>query len=147
MVDPATLHRLLDAIATELEVLRSLSQRDDDVLRSDPTAIRAVKYAFVVAIEAAVDAAEHVIASEGLRVPESFADAFGVLCEQGMLDEGLARSMAAAARFRNLLVHGYADVDDDRVLEILRSRPEDLAAYRRVVAGLADPARPNITER
>lgn len=127
-------------MGTELDVLDALAQRDDDALRSDATAIRAVKYAFVVAIEAAVDAAEHAIASEGLRIPESFSDAFEVLHENGVLDEGLARSMAAAARFRNLLVHGYADVDDDRVLQILRSRPEDLATYRRVVAALAGEA-------
>ncbi|MEX2620677.1 MAG: HepT-like ribonuclease domain-containing protein [Egibacteraceae bacterium] len=137
MVDTARLHRLLAAMATELEVLATLAERDDDVLRTDPTTIRAVKYAFVVAIEAAIDAAEHVISSEGLRIPESFADAFHILHEHGLLDDELAGSMANAARFRNLLVHGYADVDDGRVLEILRSRPADLAAYRRVVGGLA----------
>ncbi len=54
-----------------------------------------------------------------------------------MLDDELAEAMAQAARFRNLLVHGYADVDDDRVLHILRTRPDDLRAYRAVIAGLA----------
>ena len=33
------------------------------------------------------------------------------------------------ARFRNLLVHGYAVVDDNRVIEILQTRLEDLDAF------------------
>lgn len=33
------------------------------------------------------------------------------------------------ARFRNLLVHNYADVDDDRVVEILHTSLGDLGDY------------------
>ena len=41
------------------------------------------------------------------------------------------------ARFRNLLVHGYAKVDDTRVVEILRNRVDDLAAFRTALARAA----------
>jgi uncharacterized protein YutE (UPF0331/DUF86 family) len=34
------------------------------------------------------------------------------------------------ARFRNLLIHGYLRVDDRRVVEILRTRLDDLDAFR-----------------
>jgi hypothetical protein len=36
------------------------------------------------------------------------------------------------------VMHGYADVDDQRVLEILRSGPEDLQTYRRAIANLSE---------
>ena len=137
MVDRARLERLLSVITGELDVLAELAGRADDELLGDGTAIRAVKYAFVVAIEAAIDAAEHVISAEGWRVPESFADAFAVLGEGGILDDELADAMADAARFRNLLVHGYADVDDRRVLQVLRTGTADLRSYVAVVAGVA----------
>jgi uncharacterized protein YutE (UPF0331/DUF86 family) len=42
--------------------------------------------------------------------------------------------MAEVARFCNLLVHGYADVDDDRVVEIRHERLDDLATFRQQVA-------------
>lgn len=138
MVDRARLDRLLEVIATELAVLADLSTEDEPTLVDDPTAIRAVKYAFVVAIEAAIDAAQHVITATDRRVPESFADTFAVLHEAGVLDADLAASMGAAARFRNLLVHGYADVDDHQVVTILRTRPADLQAFRRAMAALPD---------
>lgn len=38
------------------------------------------------------------------------------------------------ARFRNLLVHQYAEVDDQRVISILRERLDDLAAARQALA-------------
>lgn len=46
--------------------------------------------------------------------------------------------MAAMARFRNLLMHGYADVDDDRVAEILATRLGDLSEFRRELAARAE---------
>lgn len=57
------------------------------------------------------------IASEGLRASASFADVFVVLREAEYLSADLAQALQNAARFRNLLVHGYADVDDSRVIE------------------------------
>lgn len=72
-----------------------------------------MKYRFVVAIEAAIDAAQHVIASAWRPRPQDMA------------------------RFRNLFVHGYARVDDARVVGILRSRVADLDGFRQDVARIA----------
>jgi uncharacterized protein YutE (UPF0331/DUF86 family) len=65
-----------------------------------------------------------------LRAPTSFADAFAVLGEAGFVDAGLVPALQEMARFRNLLVHGYLRVDDRRVVEILRTRLDDLDAFR-----------------
>jgi uncharacterized protein YutE (UPF0331/DUF86 family) len=53
------------------------------------------------------------------------------------LDSGAAADLRDTARFRNLLVHGYAKVDDTRVVEILRDRVDDLAAFRIALARAA----------
>ncbi|MGH3614624.1 MAG: HepT-like ribonuclease domain-containing protein [Pseudonocardia sp.] len=42
-----------------------------------------------------------------------------------------------AARFRNLIVHGYAQVDDERVVEILKTRLDDLDRFRVALAAAA----------
>jgi uncharacterized protein YutE (UPF0331/DUF86 family) len=47
---------------------------------------------------------------------------------------GLAASLADAARFRNLLVHRYADIDDQRVVQFVRQRLADLEDYVEVIA-------------
>lgn len=138
MVDPLRLRALLDRLlATESE-LRRLRGLDIEKVRGDPDRLNSVKYLFVIAAEVAIDAGQHIISSEGLTVPESFAAVFTELGEHGWLGADLARSLTALARFRNLLVHGYARIDDDRVLEILHSDAiGDLARFREQVTGRA----------
>lgn len=50
-----------------------------------------------------------------------------------MLEASLATSMVAAALFGNVLVHGYATVDDERVLAYL----DELGTLDRFVAAVA----------
>lgn len=71
MVDAGRLAALLDRIAEELKELRALADRAPRELVEDPVALPAAKYRLVVAIEAAIDAGEHVIASEGLRASKA----------------------------------------------------------------------------
>jgi uncharacterized protein YutE (UPF0331/DUF86 family) len=89
----------------------------------------ASKYLLVTVIEDALSATNHVIAAEGYRPPSDYADAFRSLAEAGVLDAGLSDRLQAMARFRNLLVHGYADVDDRRVHGYLRDDLKDLRAF------------------
>jgi uncharacterized protein YutE (UPF0331/DUF86 family) len=132
MVDVGRVLALLDRLREEVNQLSTL--RDSEDLPTDETALAAAKYRFIVAIETCIDVAEHVIASEGLRSPDSFAEAFAVLGEAGLLDEDLAADLQDMARFRNLLVHGYQRVDDARVVEILRTRLGDFERYRSAIA-------------
>lgn len=88
----------------------------------------------MVAIETATDVADHLISSEGLRLASGYADSFRSLEEGGVLPARLAASLADAARFRNLLVHRYADIDDRRVVQIVRQRLADLEDYVDLIA-------------
>jgi uncharacterized protein YutE (UPF0331/DUF86 family) len=132
MVDPVRLKGLLDRVAAETADLRRSSGASLEDLQ--PDLIAAVKYRFVVAIEAAIDASRHVAASRGLRMATDYADAFVVLGEAAVLDAELVRELKDMAGFRNLLVHGYAVVDDARVVEILQTRLGDFDDFRRQIA-------------
>lgn len=124
MVDSDRVHRLLGETTRRLTRLRSHATTDRVALLADETALESIKYLFVTAIEAAIDVAQHLCASEGWGAPDTNADAFRLLGGSGVLHGDLAGAMVAANGFRNVLVHGYAAVDD-----------------RRVVAALADLAR------
>jgi len=56
-----------------------------------------------------------------------------ILDRQGVLSSELAESMARAVGFRNVLVRGYIDVDDDRVVAQL-DRVAELEAFSRAVS-------------
>ena len=134
MVDATRLASLLQRVDAEVRALRRLLAGED----LDDDALAATKYRVVVAFEASADAARHVIASEGLRVPRTYGDAFAVLADEGLIGPDLAMRLARAAGLRNLLVHQYADVDDERVLRDVRAGLGDLDS---LVAGLAGLAR------
>lgn len=135
MVDPRRVRQLLDRISEEVGHLRRLANVDEDELLADHDRLHAAKYGLVVAVEAALDAGRHVIASESLRAPDTFAEVFRILRDADYLTAENAAAMETAARFQNLLVHQYAEVDDLRVVGVLRSCLDDLDDFRQQMAG------------
>lgn len=119
MVDEPRLLRLLDAITRDVLALRSQAAAGPEALRADDIALAAVKYRFVTAIEGVARVANHVVVSEGWGAPETNADAVQRLAEQGAIDAALAGRLRSAVGFRNVLVHQYAEVNDDRVVAAL----------------------------
>ncbi|MCX7706791.1 MAG: DUF86 domain-containing protein [Anaerolineae bacterium] len=73
---------------------------------------RAVERSLQVAVEACLDIARQIIAIEGFRYPENNQDAFRVLVEEKIVPAQLLDTLQEMARFRNLIVHEYAKIDD-----------------------------------
>jgi uncharacterized protein YutE (UPF0331/DUF86 family) len=134
MVDRKRLFALIERIREETVHLRRLGALSDIELEADPERLAGAKYRFVVAIEACIDAARHVIASEGLRYPADYFQAFEVIAEAGFLPKEQLPSLKAMVGFRNLLVHVYAKVEDEKVVEILRQHLGDFDSFREAIA-------------
>lgn len=140
MVDAARLRGLLDRLRETETELRRLRELGRDQVRGDVDRLNSVKYLFVLAAEVAIDAGQHVIAAEGLKAPDTFAGVFEELARGGYIPEELAAPLAAMARFRNLLVHGYARVDDEIVLDVLQGRNlDDLSRLRQELSKVTRP--------
>lgn len=103
--------------------------------RGDWKVQRIVERTLQMAIELCVDVANHVIADRGLRVPATYAEAFEVLAEAGLLGPAERDAMVRMAGFRNVLVHEYARIDPDIVVRILRERLGDLAWFGSAARG------------
>jgi len=89
-----------------------------------------------MAIEVCLDVATHIIADRGLRVPRTYAEAFEILSEAGLLDAALKDVMVRMSGFRNLIiVHEYARIDPGMVVRSLREHLMDLARFRTAVLG------------
>ncbi|MGF1648584.1 MAG: DUF86 domain-containing protein [Kineosporiaceae bacterium] len=135
MVDPTRLLRLLRSVTDEVSVLGREATAEPS-RREDVLWLRGVKYAFVTAIEACVDAAQHICATSGWGPPSDNGDAMRLLGAHGILERDHAERMARAVGFRNLLVHEYARVDDGIVVARLEDL-EDLHEFARRTAALA----------
>lgn len=133
MVDAARLRALLARIAERRARLDGYAARPLADYLSDEEGVLASKYLLLTLIEDVLAVANHIVAAEGYRSPADYSDAFRVLTEHGVVDQDLSRKLQAMARFRNLLVHIYAEVDDARVHRYLS---DDLADIERFVAAM-----------
>ncbi len=130
MVDPDLILRKLadlDQYLAQVSEYRGVTVAE---YRRDWKIQRIVERTLQMAIEACVDVASHIIADRGLRVPATYAEAFEILGEAGLLDAALTAQMVRMAGFRNVLVHDDARVDAEVVVGILAGRLDDLARFR-----------------
>lgn len=136
MVDERRLRRILEGVKERVSQLHAEAV-EPSAVRADFHRLTAVKYLFVTAIEGCIDAAHHVIASEGLGRTETNSDAMRLLASGGVMPKQLGEVMALAVGFRNLLVHQYADVDDERVIAYL-SNLDNLSDFVAAVAAYVE---------
>ena len=132
MVDETRVLRLLRGVTDDLTVLRRESTAGQ-ARRTDPIWLRGVKYTFITAIEASIDVAQHICASEGWGPPADNGDAMRLLGGHGVLAADTADALPQAVGFRNVLVREYIEVSDDIVTARLADL-SDLEAFVKQVA-------------
>ncbi|MDY6951839.1 MAG: DUF86 domain-containing protein [Thermodesulfobacteriota bacterium] len=96
-------------------------------------------FRLIVATEAAIDLCLHISAKKLGKVAEEYAACFALLADEGLIDRALASRLGRMARFRNLLVHQYWEIDYARLYKIITgSDMDDLQAYVRQVSLLVE---------
>lgn len=128
-IDPERIEKLISTMRESLRLLYEIKEMPKTDFLKDKHKQGSVKYNLIVAIEAAIDIANHLISKSGFRAPEDYADTFRVLSDAGVLDSKFALELEKMARFRNRLVHIYWDVDLAEIWKILQSRLEDIETY------------------
>jgi uncharacterized protein YutE (UPF0331/DUF86 family) len=89
----------------------------------------AVLHALQLAIEASVEIATHICAADNLGIPSSYAEAFDLMEQAGIVERALADDLRGMARFRNRIVHFYGQVDLSRVFRLLQDHLTDFDRY------------------
>ena len=89
------------------------------------------------ACEAALDMGQHVIRREGLGVPQSARDVFGVLCDAGWVDAVLADALKRMVGFRNIAVHDDQTLQLAITVAVIKSHLDDFLAFARAVIARA----------
>ena len=133
-VDPVRVRQLLSNIAEAQSQLNELGQLSEAEFLGDFRNTESAKYLLIVATEAAIDLCNHLVARRGERAPQDYADCFAVLAELGVITPELVIRLKRMARFRNLIVHLYWKVDNQRVYEIIRDDLDDLDTFRQQIS-------------
>lgn len=137
-VDPIRIRELLGNITDAQRHLQELGQLAEADFLGDYRNTESAKYLLLVATAAAIDLCNHIVARQGGRPPQDYADCFAILAELDVIAPHLADRLKRMARFRNLIVHLYWQVDNHRVYQIIQNDLGDLDAFRQqVLAWLA----------
>lgn len=132
MTDRTLVEKKLATIVSAVSDLRRLARVDQ--LRYDVREERFVEHSLQLAMQAALDVASYIVSDESLGEPQTNRHLFDLLARAGWLDDGLAAQLSRMAGFRNVLVHGYDDVDLAVVEDIVRHRLDDLLQFVAVVS-------------
>jgi uncharacterized protein YutE (UPF0331/DUF86 family) len=127
--NPDKVRKITSEIFNALERLEELKALSEADFLSDLHKIGSAKYNLIVAIEGMIDLCNHVIAKNGFRTPEDYADTFKVMAEKGAFGGAFNSTLIQIARFRNRLVHIYWEVDDHELYRIIGSRLPDIKAF------------------
>ena len=102
-------------------------------LKADRDKRNMVLHAMLVAIQAAIDIANHLIAERSLSKPSTYRESFEILSREGIIPSELANSLSDLAGFRNVLVHIYWGLDLSEVHGVLVSDLKTLREFRELV--------------
>jgi uncharacterized protein YutE (UPF0331/DUF86 family) len=134
VTDAELVRKRLAFVASCLADLRRLARVD--ALETDVRERRFVEHTLQLAIQAALDVASHLVAAKRLEEPRTNRELFERLGEAGLVDPDLARRLGDMAGFRNVLVHGYTEVDLGIVRDVVANRLGDLDAFLKTVRAL-----------
>jgi uncharacterized protein YutE (UPF0331/DUF86 family) len=137
-IDLLRIRDLLGSMAEAQTRLRELGQLPLAEFLADYRNTESSKYLLIVAIEAAIDMCNHIVARQGGRAPQDYADCFTILTDLKVITADLTPRLKRMARFRNLLVHLYWKVDDRRVYEVIHQDLGDLDTFRQQVSAWAE---------
>jgi uncharacterized protein YutE (UPF0331/DUF86 family) len=129
MVDQTLILRKLaelESYITQISEFKSLTVRK---YQTDWKTQRIVDRTLHLMVEICIDIAGHIISDQKFRIPDSFADGFRILHENGIISDGLIASIVKMAKFRNILVHQYEKVDPQIVMGILRKNVGDFQMF------------------
>jgi uncharacterized protein YutE (UPF0331/DUF86 family) len=127
MTDQDLVAKKLAFIETCLSDLRQ--QARPERLSSDVRELRFVEHTLQIAIQAALDVASHIVSDNRLGEPRTNRELFDLLGRHGWLPPSLVEVLRDMGGFRNVLVHGYAEVDVAVVRDVLDQHLPDFEAF------------------
>ena len=124
-----------DVVLAKVAAIQRCLKRIKETTRLDPNSIDDIdkQDIFILnlqrAVQAAIDLATHIVASEGLGLSDTIKDNFKFLKNAGIINEELTLRMESMVGFRNIAIHDYQAIDRDILKSILSNNLKDLEDF------------------
>lgn len=114
----------LDDMIQYVEELKMMLPSKEDYLL-DLIKRRACEKTVEAAIETLIDTAAMLVSAEKLGLPKDEESIFDLLEKKKILDRKLCKDIKKMKGFRNILIHKYADTDNELVYQNLKKHIDD----------------------
>ena len=139
MAEIAVIQRLLNNLTSYVNDLRNATDITHEKYIKDIRLQRFVERTLQISIECCFDLVHHIISVKGFREPDSYADAFTVLAEQGVLSQESVGEFHMMAQFRNKIVHYCEKIDPEQVYAIFKGKLKTFESFRNQIEKWIDP--------
>jgi len=127
------LNRLFSEMDGALQKLNGFSKFSKEEFLAQERMIDAAKYDFIVAIEAMIDICNRIISMDKLGYPQDYSDVIRLMGEKGKFQEDLVKQLIEMVRFRNVLVHLYWKVENEKLYEYLGNNLGDFEKFKSAI--------------
>lgn len=134
MVDIDLMKRKLVLLEGTKRDLARFPARDLAAFKQDVMLQKAVERMLEEMVQICLDVGKHIVADEGMSLPDSNAGVFDVLLDNGVVSAGTASLMRNMIGFRNVLVHMYEKIDVESVYVNYTKRLTDFDAFSSEIA-------------
>lgn len=117
-----TLEQKFERLKEQVILLKKLKKEVKSAgdLKKDYAKEALIERLFQIALEAVLDIGRMVISMENLPRPEENDKIFEILAGAKIISSDFAKRAFGMGRFRNILVHGYMIIDEEKVFENLQ---------------------------
>ena len=122
MVKPELIVARLERLRGYVKTLKVIQVYDLERFKNDVFVHATAERYLQLAIECLLDIGNHIIADQGFRKPDTYAEVLEILAENKTIPKSLFRELEGMAAFRNVLVHDYLRLDLDKVYSILHEK-------------------------
>jgi len=136
LVRPEVVRKRLNKLDEYLSILHRFQKYSFEEFSHDPEHYGSAERFLHLAIETTIDLGNHVVAELGLGTVNWYSDIPAILAEKGYLSTDLKEKWIRMIGFRNVLVHGYTEIDRRIVYDVLQHRLGDIEGLRQVFAQL-----------
>lgn len=120
--------RISEFQAAIKEINQYLAVPEEDFWK-DHRNILAIEQLLLRAIEATGSICLHLVAKKLQKGVENMVQYFEILEEHNLIDKELTKSLIRMARFRNLLIHKYWEIDEKRVYQYAKNNLADFENF------------------
>ncbi|MDZ7672389.1 MAG: DUF86 domain-containing protein [Halanaerobiales bacterium] len=127
MVDVEVVREKLIHLEDYIKDLDDYKNLKLEKLISDKILFRFLERTLHLSVEAILDIGSHIISDERLGNPKYNSEIIEILAENNIIKKNVD-SYIKMAKFRNIIVHDYAEIDPEILLSIIKNNITDLKA-------------------